>query len=146
MRHQATTLLSALSAMFLATSPVLAASPQEDLLSHVKLEIARIEVSVMSADQLEAMIQYLVECRPYPSTQRDARCERAYTMLGIKSSNAKNLDALRMGVYVLDKLSPWEKASRTQTEERLIERRGKIFSELEEAAAIRHQTLREKSQ
>ena len=145
MRSSALTLLLAL-ASYSAGSSLLAASPQEDLLSYVKLEIARVEVSAMSADQLEALIQYVVECRPYPSVERDSRCERAYTLLGMKASNAKNLDTLRMAMYVLDKVRPWEKASRTPMEDRLIDRRKAIFFELEDAASARYQSLRSRSQ
>lgn len=136
-------LLLVISGIFgLTISSSYGSTPQDDLLSRVTLEIARIEVSVMSGDQLDALTQYIVECKPYPSNERDARCARAYTTLDIKASNAKHLDALRMALYVLDKTQPWSKASPSSMDTRLIDRRREIFTELEESASKRYEVLR----
>lgn len=125
----------------LCFSPASALTPLEEFESDAVLGAAKAEIKAFSPDQIEATILYLTECGPLPGSDRDVRCERASTALTIKTHRAGAFHRLRLAIFVLDKVSPWNRANRTRADAALFERRVMVFADLGEAAAERYDAI-----
>jgi hypothetical protein len=129
----------ALVAASLATAQ--ASTPREDFENPALLEGAKVEISKLSADQLEAFIQYIAACKPTPSPSRDLECEHASMVVRIKTSRYPSLADVRDAVFVIDKIIPWNRPVSAK-EGKDIDRRIDIFHELTKAAASRYEQLK----
>lgn len=118
-----------------------ALTPLQEFESDAVLAAAKAEIKALAADQLEATISYLADCGPLPSPDRDTRCERSSTVLTIKTWRAGTFHSLRLAIFALDKVAPWNRASRTPGDDKLFDRRIKVFAELRDAAADRYASL-----
>lgn len=118
-----------------------AESPREDFESDKLLMSAVVEINVLSRDQLEAVVDYIANCDPTPAPERDFWCERATTVVQIKTSQSRSLARIRLSLFVVDKLIQWNRSGTGDRDAKDIVRRVEVFHALSGAASERYEAL-----
>ena len=123
------------------TETAIGDSPREDFESDAVLSAAMSEINQLNLDQLEAVVDYIANCIPAPDPLRDFECERAREIVEIKTSQAIAFGNIRLAVWLIDQVIPWEKSDVSEQVNKDISRRVKVFSKLRSATSERYQIL-----
>jgi hypothetical protein len=118
-------------------------NPREDFESPSVLSSAVTEIKRMNRDQLEALIDYIANCDQLSSIpEREFACERATTVLRVKTAQFLSLARIRHSLFVAGKVI-LNRPSGGTTERSLkdIERWVDIYSTMTGAASERYLQL-----
>lgn len=133
-----------LIALACLSGPASGESWRENYESEDLLAAAVKEFNLLDRDQLEAIIDYIANCRGAPIREREFPCYRAAQVADIKTFQAYSLYKLRRAIDNVNQTIPWESSGPDPRVSKDISRGVAIFSALKDAAIDRYQKLKQK--